>query len=85
MIDILWFFLPGILILGSITSYEDIKFGKIRNKYIIAALAYAVLVYLGFILFNLKNLNNVYLIELGVNFLFVVAIGFVHAIIAVHA
>ena len=39
--DMLIFFLPGILLFGAITSYEDWKFGKIRNKWVLAGLIYA--------------------------------------------
>ena len=46
MVDLIWFFLPMIVILGIVTSYTDIKHGKIRNKWIIIALAYSLVVYL---------------------------------------
>ena len=47
MIDIkIWLFLPAILFLGATTSYEDIKHGKIRNKWIISAIVYAAIVYI---------------------------------------
>jgi len=36
------YFLPAIILLGVITSYDDIKFGKIRNKWIIAALVFSL-------------------------------------------
>ncbi|MBN2013751.1 MAG: hypothetical protein JW778_01085 [Candidatus Altiarchaeota archaeon] len=36
-------FFPFILVFGSITSYEDIRCGKIRNKYILLAFIFAVL------------------------------------------
>lgn len=36
-------FLPVIILLGLVTSYEDISFGKIKNKYIVFALSYAIL------------------------------------------
>jgi hypothetical protein len=42
MIDPLFFFLPMILFLGGITTYEDYRQGKIRNKWILIALVYAV-------------------------------------------
>ena len=38
--DLLFIFLPAILALGIITSIEDIKTGKIRNKWLLLALAY---------------------------------------------
>jgi len=37
---LLLFFLPGILLFGAITSYEDWKYGKIRNKWVLAGLIY---------------------------------------------
>ena len=51
IIDVLYLFLPAIIALGIITSYEDLKYGKIRNKYIIIALIYALIVNLGFIMY----------------------------------
>lgn len=38
-------FLPGILVLGAATSWEDVKAGKISNVYILFSLVYAVLLY----------------------------------------
>jgi len=78
MIDLIWFFLVGILGLGIITSYEDIKHGKIRNKWIIAGLVYVFLVYVGLIGYSFLNegFNSNYLIEFGTNFLFAILVGF---------
>ncbi|MGM5483194.1 MAG: hypothetical protein ACQESF_07045, partial [Nanobdellota archaeon] len=47
MLNLLWFQLPMILLLGVVTSYTDIKFGKIRNKWILIALAYGTAIYFG--------------------------------------
>ena len=30
---LVYWFLPMVLFLGIVTSYEDLKFGKIRNSY----------------------------------------------------
>lgn len=70
--------MPGIFALGIITSYEDIKYGKIRNKWVLGSLIYAVLVYGVLIVFLLlqNDINAHYLIELGTNFLFSIAVGF---------
>lgn len=38
-------FLPAIVILGAVTSYEDLRRGKIRNKWVCLALFYAGVVY----------------------------------------
>jgi hypothetical protein len=70
--------LPAILALGIITSYSDIKEGKIRNKWIISALIYALVVYLILITsYYLKGTLRVpYLVGLLTNIIFTVMIGF---------
>ncbi len=40
-IGILWYFIPMIFFLGIVTSYDDVKAGKIRNKWVACALAYS--------------------------------------------
>ena len=74
----LQYFLPGIIALGIITSYEDIKIGKIKNKWIIIALAYAVIVNIALIaqFFFTTGVNPHYIIELFTNLLFAIAVGF---------
>jgi hypothetical protein len=67
-------FLPTILALGIVTSYEDIKEGKIRNKYIIAATLLSVtinclLYYFGFV-------EITYLLRISAYFLASLAVGF---------
>ena len=78
MNTILIYFLPAILALGIITSYEDIKEGKIRNKWVVAAIIYAFVVYIGLIINYYLNgtLSTQYLIELGTNFLIAIIIAF---------
>lgn len=49
--DIIWIFLPAILWLGIITSYHDIREGRIKNTHIITALIYAITAYLLLTLF----------------------------------
>lgn len=39
---LIYWFLPMVLFLGIITSYEDIHSGKIRNKWIIAGFVYVI-------------------------------------------
>jgi hypothetical protein len=72
------FFLPAIIALGVMTSYEDIKYGKIRNKWIIAALIYAFMAYIALIVFYYlaETLNVRYLLELLTNTVAVIAVGF---------
>lgn len=38
-------FLPTILAIGAITSYEDLKYEKIRNKYVVVAILLAALIH----------------------------------------
>ncbi|MBW2963910.1 prepilin peptidase [Candidatus Woesearchaeota archaeon] len=40
---VLWF-LPGLIALGLITSYEDLKKSRIRNKYLLAGLIFSLVV-----------------------------------------
>lgn len=40
-----WLLIPAIVILGIITSYTDIKYGKIKNKWIIIFFLYGILIY----------------------------------------
>ncbi|PLW80692.1 hypothetical protein C0585_01230 [Candidatus Woesearchaeota archaeon] len=76
--EMIYYFLPMILFLGIITSYEDIKFGKIRNKWIILALIYSFLINSILIFHNYFN-NSFkvdYIMELSINLLFAIIIGF---------
>lgn len=77
--NLIWIFLPAILLLGIITSYEDIKFGKIKNKYIIAALLYTLVAYIILILFfYFKSIpiRVSYLSDLGINFIIALVLGY---------
>jgi len=60
--SVLFIFLPFILILGAITSYEDVKHGKIRNKWVILALIIALTI--NFILLLAGRISLNYLIRL---------------------
>ncbi|MBL7100864.1 MAG: hypothetical protein ISS23_02840, partial [Nanoarchaeota archaeon] len=61
--DILYLFLPGILALGLITSYTDFKHGKIKNKHLLPALFYSILIYTILIL-TLTSYRTAYFTEL---------------------
>lgn len=69
----IYFFLPAIFILGLITSYEDIKFGKIRNKLVLLAILYALIV--NFILFSLNIYNLSYFHVFLVNISMALGLG----------
>ena len=78
MEDLLLYFLPGIILLGLITSIEDIKFGKIRNKWVGIALIYALIVHVGIILsvFVDVGINMEYIGQLLGNILIATIVGF---------
>ena len=72
-------FLPMILYLGIRTSYEDIKQGKIRNKYIKAGIFYALAAnaaIVGYYLLSGIPVRPEYFIDLSVNLLLAFAFGF---------
>ena len=49
----IYFFLPIILALGVLTSYEDIKLGKIKNKYLLIAAGIGFVIQCFLILFEI--------------------------------
>jgi len=78
---ILLVFLPMILFLGAVTSYEDIKQGKIRNKWILIAFAYALLanILIFWVLANspAQAPRLAYFIELGITVAISLLLGFI--------
>lgn len=72
------FFLPAILALGITTSYEDIKYGKIRNKWVIIAIIYAILCHLILITrysFT-TGINYEYIVEIATNIIISIIVGY---------
>lgn len=78
MLDLMWYFLPMIFFLGIVTSYQDIKIGKIRNEWIVLALIYALLVNLVLMLYInfTMGVRFHYIYELITNVIFSVLVGF---------
>ena len=76
MTNLTWLLLPGILYLGILASYTDIRYGKIRNKAVLRAIIYALVVYASAIIFfAIKGtLSGEYVAELGTNALFAGAV-----------
>ena len=72
-------FLPAILLLGIITSYQDIKYGKIRNKWIVFSIIYALIAYI-FVtaIYKISNipLNYHYFIDVILNIFIACLAGF---------
>jgi hypothetical protein len=77
--ELIYYFLPAIILLGIITSYEDLKFGKIRNRYVISSLFYALIVnmiIMGYFALNKGWINYSYLIGWVTGILFALILGF---------
>jgi len=53
------YFLPTIVLLGLVTSYEDIKYGKILNKYIITAILLGISIHAILIVADAESLNTI--------------------------
>lgn len=60
----IYWFLPGIILFGILTTYTDLKEGKIKNKHIVLALIYSAVIYLILIFLNLGTIRIGYFIEL---------------------
>jgi hypothetical protein len=73
-----FFLLPAILFIGIITSYQDFKFGKIKNKWVLFGLFYFITFHVLLALFGFPVVisNSSYWVFLGVNVLFAFFIGF---------
>jgi hypothetical protein len=62
--NLIYLFLPGILLLGIVTTYTDLKEGKIRNKHIIMAVVYSLAAYILLTILNWGSIRIGYFIEL---------------------
>ncbi|MFP4111863.1 MAG: hypothetical protein ACLFPQ_05710 [Candidatus Woesearchaeota archaeon] len=65
----------GILFVGGITSFTDIKYGKIRNKVLLIGILYAVAINL-IIFFSLESLNPRAYLHYFTNSAFMLFLGF---------
>ncbi len=75
----LWLMLPGIIYLGLITSYTDLKFGKIKNRDVLIGAGYAVLAHIGIFAYSIASgraTGYIYFIEMITNALFALAAAF---------
>ena len=74
----LWFFLPGIIYLGIMASYTDIKYGKIKNRDVVIGIVYALAAYLGLAIYGgfIGTLNYSYFLEFGTNAIFALLVAF---------
>ena len=69
---------PFLAIFALVTSYEDARFGRIRNKWIVAAMAYAVAALVAQVLFLVATgagFNPGYILSFAINALLSVSLG----------
>ncbi len=57
------FFLPAIVVVGIATSYEDVRFGKIRNKWIILGIVYGAVLHVCFLLEDNEGQEALFLLS----------------------
>ncbi len=74
--DILYWFLPLIIGLGIVTSYEDLKFGKIKNKWITFFVFASIIVNIIMIIMLKDSINRQYYLDFLVNMAISLFIGF---------
>lgn len=74
----IWYFLPIILALGLITSYTDIKYGKIKNRHVTIAIILGIAMNVALIIYYkfASGINQNYVYELITNVFFSAAVGF---------
>lgn len=58
-VPILWLFMPIVLVLGIVTSYQDIRWGIVRNRSLLIALAAGIALYTGLSVLYFDRLGDV--------------------------
>lgn len=74
--ETIYYFLPFIVFLGIITSYEDIKFHKIRNRWLTLAVLSSILINMTLIIYFGKDINKNYYFDLLINAAIAIIIAF---------
>lgn len=74
--ELIDFFIAGIVILGIFTSYTDLRYGKIRNSAIVFAFVYGIAAIGGIYLFKGFEINANYIIQTLSNLVIALLIGF---------
>jgi Flp pilus assembly protein protease CpaA len=67
-------FIPILVVLGIVTSYEDVKYGRIRNVFTIPAIIAAILLTTGFYLYG--AVDSAYVLSYFINLAISFALGF---------
>ena len=71
--------LPAIILIGALTSYEDIKYGRIRNKWVVYSLAYSLAAMLAVVVYlyaQNEPISKEYLLRFFINISFAALAGF---------
>jgi len=71
--------LPAIIFIGAVTSYEDIKYGRIRNKWVVCSLAYSLVAMLAVVVYlyaQNEPISKEYLLRFFINISFAALAGF---------
>jgi len=74
-----YLFLPALFLIGLVTSYQDFRYGKIKNKWIISALIWGIGVYSIFSIWNLFSDSPVsfpYILKVLINGSLALIIGY---------
>jgi Flp pilus assembly protein protease CpaA len=74
-----YLFLPMIFLIGLITSYQDFRYGKIKNKWIILGLAWGLGIYLFFLVWGLISepiISFSYIFKVFINSFIALIIGY---------
>jgi len=73
-----YFFLPILFLVGILTSFDDFKLGKIKNKWTFSAIIYALVVYYAFFFnsFLKGQFMGSFLIVLSINLVISIFVGY---------
>lgn len=74
--ETIYYFLPLIVALGIITSYEDLKYEKIRNKWITHSILISLIINILIIIYLKDAINKTYYINFLINSLISLVIAF---------
>lgn len=74
-------FLTPIFIIGVICSYTDVKYGKIRNKWLAAGFIWVIVLYSSLLIYNLfflhQGANSKYLMDMVLNGSIALVLGYI--------
>ncbi len=75
-----YLFLPVLFLIGLIISYQDFRYGKIKNKWIILGLAWGLIIYFFFLIWGIiaePIIPFSYILKVFVNSFFALIVGYI--------